>query len=319
MSTSRASQNLNKKIPRNPRYEHVKRTVDTGASVTNYAEKMEELNKNYKYRKDEIFRRMKCTTFVQLLLQVADLAQQEEIAAMEADAVRNSRLDNEAVANRSDQSLEEDDALDTSRSTLQGVIKGFGEVDIQEIKSTPENNTQKPIVKSPITNPYGVDDSSPFLLLDVRNPDSFRLCHIVGAKNYPTTLLSRSCNYFSKEILVYKNKPGKIIILYDEDETVAPQTATTFVQREVDNVFILSGGMKVLYKKFPEGMIRGTLPASCQPSPPTERRAKKTSSSKSSAKPGSAGMIKAAMQSVVKLRPIIPGEQEILTADDIFS
>ncbi|EDV25397.1 uncharacterized protein TRIADDRAFT_55455 [Trichoplax adhaerens] len=283
MSTSRASQNLNKKIPRNPRYEHVKRTVDTGASVTNYAEKMEELNKNYKYRKDEIFRRMKCTTFVQLLLQVADLAQQEEIAAMEADAVRNSRLDNEAVANRSDQSLEEDDALDTSRSTLQGVIKGFGEVDIQEIKSTPENNTQKPIVKSPITNPYGVDDSSPFLLLDVRNPDSFRLCHIVG------------------------------------DETVAPQTATTFVQREVDNVFILSGGMKVLYKKFPEGMIRGTLPASCQPSPPTERRAKKTSSSKSSAKPGSAGMIKAAMQSVVKLRPIIPGEQEILTADDIFS
>ena len=39
-----------------------------------------------------------------------------------------------------------------------------------------------------------------------------------------------------------KNKPGRIIILYDEDERVASQAATTFVQREVDNVLMLSGG-----------------------------------------------------------------------------
>ena len=39
-----------------------------------------------------------------------------------------------------------------------------------------------------------------------------------------------------------KNKLGKIIILYDEDERLAPAAATTFVQREVDNVFMLSGG-----------------------------------------------------------------------------
>ena len=40
-----------------------------------------------------------------------------------------------------------------------------------------------------------------------------------------------------------KNKPGRIIVLYDEDERIAPQAATTFVQRDVDNVFILSGGV----------------------------------------------------------------------------
>ncbi len=39
-----------------------------------------------------------------------------------------------------------------------------------------------------------------------------------------------------------RNKPGKIIILYDEDERIAPSSATIFVQREVDNVFMLSGG-----------------------------------------------------------------------------
>lgn len=39
---------------------------------------------------------------------------------MEADALLSPRFDNEATANRSDSALLEDDALETSRSTLQG-------------------------------------------------------------------------------------------------------------------------------------------------------------------------------------------------------
>ena len=39
-----------------------------------------------------------------------------------------------------------------------------------------------------------------------------------------------------------KNKSGCIIILYDEDERIAPDVATKFVQRDIDNVFVLSGG-----------------------------------------------------------------------------
>lgn len=85
------------------------------------------------------------------------------------------------------------------------------------------------------------------------------------AKHYPPAMLNRSCNFFTKEILEYvkflartymyhtdylffldsfyqKNQPGKIIILYDEDERIVPQVAATFVQREVENVFMLSGG-----------------------------------------------------------------------------
>ena len=48
-------------------------------------------------------------------------------------------------------------------------------------------------------------------------------------------------------ILTQKNKLGKIIILYDENERLAPAAATTFVQREVDNVFMLSGGGNFLF------------------------------------------------------------------------
>lgn len=63
----------------------------------------------------------------------------------------------------------------------------------------------------------------------------------------------RSFCYFTVRFLTFKttqqkNKLGKIIILYDEDERLAPAAATTFVQREVDNVFMLSGGeMSILY------------------------------------------------------------------------
>ena len=41
------------------------------------------------------------------------------------------------------------------------------------------------------------------------------------------------------------NKPGHIIILYDDSERRAAQAASVFVQRGVDNVFLLSGGLLV--------------------------------------------------------------------------
>ncbi|KAF6039829.1 CEP41 [Bugula neritina] len=44
-------------------------------------------------------------------------------------------------------------------------------------------------------------------------------------------------------LLLDKNQPGKVIILYDEDERVAPKAATTLVERGYDNLFLLSGGM----------------------------------------------------------------------------
>ena len=73
-------------------------------------------------------------------------------------------------------------------------------------------------------------------------------------------MLSRSCSYFTKEILQYINKEGMCIVLYDEDERIAHAAATTFVQRGVDNVFMLSGGLRVMYQKFHRsGVILGVF------------------------------------------------------------
>ena len=44
-----------------------------------------------------------------------------------------------------------------------------------------------------------------------------------------------------------RNKTGKIIVLYDEDERLSTNAATIFVEREVENVFLLSGGLSVAF------------------------------------------------------------------------
>ncbi|KAL3853498.1 hypothetical protein ACJMK2_017034 [Sinanodonta woodiana] len=134
----------------------------------------------------------------------------------------------------------------TSRSTLQGVIRGVGEVDINKDKSR-------------IPPPEILfETGSPYLLLDIRDRDAYDQCHIITALNYPTAMLSRSVNYETKEMLTHKNQPGKIILIYDEDERSAPSAASTLVERGYDNLFMLSGGMRIAYKSFPEGLFTGT-------------------------------------------------------------
>lgn len=160
------------------------------------------------------------------------------------------------------------------------LIHGVGEVDIRDRDEKEDRDTS--FNEEQLAVPEV--ESLPYLLLDVRDEDAYKKCHIIGALSYPSSMLSRSYNYFTKEILTFKNKLGKIIILYDEDERLAPTAATTFVQREVDNVFMLSGGLKVLYKKFPEGLITGQVPQSCWPTPPPSRKSsgKATSSTRPS-------------------------------------
>ncbi len=64
-----------------------------------------------------------------------------------------------------------------------------------------------------------------------------------------------------------KNASGKIIILYDEDERIASQAATTMCERGFENLFMLSGGefrqeinskQKSIMKKIGEGKIRSS-------------------------------------------------------------
>lgn len=274
---------LTRRIPQNPRYQHIKTRLDTGSSLTKYIEKLEEIKRNYRYRKDELFKRLKVTTFAQLVVQVASLSDEtlevtnEEIHKLEGGNSPASDADAELTAGTNGKGspngtppspvlfINNTGAGESYRSTLQSLISGVGELDI-------EKDTHKKADTQAKDTPY---PDCPFLLLDVRDRDAYDQCHIVGAYSYPIAMLSRAMNPYTNSILEYKNAHGKIIILYDDDERLASQAATTMCERGFENLFMLSGGLKVLAQKVPEGLITGSLPISCQVAAPTGSARKK--------------------------------------------
>ena len=55
-----------RRVPVNPRYAGVRAVTDTGASLSRHVDKINEIKTNFKYRKDEFFKRMKISTLVQV-------------------------------------------------------------------------------------------------------------------------------------------------------------------------------------------------------------------------------------------------------------
>ncbi|NXQ19180.1 CEP41 protein, partial [Peucedramus taeniatus] len=262
---------LTRRIPPNPKYQHIKTRLDTGHSLSKYMEKLEEIKRNYRYKKDELFKRLKVTTFAQLVLQVASLSNEtlevtnEELHKLQdADAAGDDTTGTNGKGSPEGTPspvlfLDSSGAGESHRSTLQSVISGVGELDVEKDSPKKEDTQAK-------ERPY---PDCPFLLLDVRDRDAYEQCHIVGAYSYPIATLSRTMNPYTNNILEYKNAHGKIIIVYDNDERLASQAATTMCERGFENLFMLSGGLKVLAQKIPEGLITGTLPVSCQVAAPT--------------------------------------------------
>ncbi|KAI6650981.1 Centrosomal protein of 41 kDa B [Oopsacas minuta] len=246
----------NKKVPQNPRYKNVGRKVDTGSSISSYMQKMEQMQACYKYKKDEIFKRIKCTTFSQLIMQVAD----DYYAQIETEELRPEIMPKEGDDVTSPPPIESSPTDTSERHTLIDLITGRGDLDSTEQPKLPSPESESSLPNH--QQSLEIKDS-PYLLLDVRESVDYEQCHITSAQNFPIANLSKSCNYFTREIFLYKNKPGKIIVLCDMDESIAPLAATLFIQKDVDNVFMLSGGMRVLYRTFYEGgFFSGILPDS---------------------------------------------------------
>lgn len=144
----------------------------------------------------------------------------------------------------------------SNRNTLQSVIRGIGEMDLFER----EKQARKFANAERNLNKLQQDLDLPYLLLDIRDRDEYQKCHMITALHYPIAMLSRSVNNETPELLAYKNQPGKIVVIYDDDEKIAPKAAQTLVERGYDNLFLLSGGLKLAFKKFPEGLITGIVP-----------------------------------------------------------
>eukprot|EP00038_Savillea_parva_P006211 m.162332 g.162332 ORF g.162332 m.162332 type:complete len:347 (+) comp12177_c0_seq1:49-1089(+) len=256
-----------KRIPRNPKYAATRKKVDTGASASQYRERMEYIQANFKYKKGEIFKRIKVTTLAQLIIEVAEainevddteLAELDE-AATYSSAYHHNRAGGHipATAGQGGEagggSIATAATGMTSRSTLLDVIRGVGAMDDEEALAHRER------VEAAAKMPKFIE---PYLVVDLRDPEDYERCHIRGAINFPASMLSRAQNHWSPEMYGYINKHDRMIVVYDLDEKIATRAAETFVQRGVDNVFLLSGGLRVLCEKIPDGIVVGELPGS---------------------------------------------------------
>uniref|UniRef100_A0A8C2XTF8 Centrosomal protein 41 n=1 Tax=Cyclopterus lumpus TaxID=8103 RepID=A0A8C2XTF8_CYCLU len=255
---------MKKRIPKNEKYQHVKTRLDTGSALSKYLEKLEDIKKNYRYRKDEIFKRLKVTTFAQLVNGGLSVASDADLECPSEHTNGSPRSDRQDAGDAGD-------TCHSSRSTLLSVISGVGELNVDSVRQQAEDVT----VSAPEL-PDGPYPDSPYLLLDVRDRDQYDRCHIISAHSFPIAMLSRTMNPYSKDVLEYKNTAGKIIIMYDEDERTAGQAATVMCERGFENLFLLSGGLKVIAQRFPEGLTTGSIPTSCR-SPPTSQRARRSS------------------------------------------
>jgi len=231
---------LQKRIPRSARYRNVRGRVDTGASMSRHLARVDEIQQNYRIQRGELFKRLRLSTFAQLMLQVDSVNKME-------DSQEPLEDEDEIIAPK---------PVETNRSiTCLDVINGTGELNLKEqnrLDALPEQ-PPVPIVETPYAQ-------MPYLLVDVRDKESFAQCHIITAKSYPATNFSRTMNPFSHEMLQFKNVDGKIIIIYDVDELIAIECASTMCQRGFENVFILSGGLRVIAQKLPRGLVTGSLP-----------------------------------------------------------
>jgi len=106
-------------------------------------------------------------------------------------------------------------------------------------------------------------DNCPFLLLDVQKEHLYDRCHIRSAINFDSSALNRTMNPYIPEIMKYMNKDDKIIVVYDENEDLAAKVVTNLTERGINNVFLLSGGLKLIARRGLHNLVTGPYPRVC--------------------------------------------------------
>jgi len=265
---------MNKKIVPNPRYSKVENVVDTGNNLRKELERLEEVHQLYKFRNDEVFRRVNINNLVRLVVEQTKLEYQLSPEKHSLD------LEQEMIGGNDDAESEFNDSVtDELDFEINDEILNHEPVEVDDIRSVIHSHfTARPsksasrvgTARSVTSVAMGVGEMDPeeclgktedvlpvrpFMILDVRAPDEYLRSHLVYSDNYQHTRLNRCYDYETREMLKLKNRTGCIIVLYDGDESLASKTATALTQRGYDNVFMLSGGIRVAKLKYPESLL----------------------------------------------------------------
>ena len=81
----------------------------------------------------------------------------------------------------------------------------------------------------------------PYLILDARSQGEFESGHLLQANSFPHTELLR--DRLHPKIYEFRNKEQALIIVYCDNEQISRNVCKTLVDRGIDNVFLLTGGL----------------------------------------------------------------------------
>lgn len=104
-----------------------------------------------------------------------------------------------------------------------------------------------------------------YVLLDVRSEEHFGACHIRNAMNFPAQNLraDKTAGIYPYKTRMRKDKDF-LFIIYDNDERIAVNTASTLVEKGWEGVLILTKGLTYFAEKFPDFIV-GDAPTAFTP------------------------------------------------------
>lgn len=204
---------MEKKPQQSSKYKNVSQVVDTGKTIKDVQFISDQLVSK---RKSEMFKRIKASTIIKLLNQNT-----------QTESIYNLGNDNENIP------------MDDSKSVVSS-------------KTTNTAMTQKTTVTAVTyaTEMLGNLSEIDFILLDLREESDYQLYHIKEAQCFPGVMISR--DKFPSQMIMMKNKEGKMIIVYHSDERNGIPYASLLFQKGYDNIYFLSGGIEEFVKKYPE-------------------------------------------------------------------
>ena len=208
-----------KKLKENPKYKQIKNIVDTGSTIKSNQFMSDQLISK---RKSEMFKRLKGSTIIKLL-KTAQENQTESIYNL-GNGVEEPKP---PIG---------EEQKDDNKSVISQ----------QTAKSNITNVTAVTYATEMLGNLSEID----FLILDLREACDYERIHIKEAISFPAVNITR--DKFTHQMIMMKNKPGKMIIMYHTDERNGIPHANNFFQKGYDNVYFLSGGIEEFAKYYPE-------------------------------------------------------------------
>lgn len=206
---------MDKKIKASTKYSHISQVVDTGKTIKDVRFASDQLVSK---RKNELFKRVKSSTIVKLLNQNP---QTESIYNMVGETDQQKNEDNEGKSVVSSMTAKSNMTHQTNVTAVTYATEMLG-------------------------NLADID----FIIFDLRDIENYNEYHIRDAFSYPGCMITR--DKFLPQMISMKNKDGKMIILYCQDERTGTPYAGLLFEKGYDNIYFLSGGIEEFAMHFPD-------------------------------------------------------------------